>query len=129
MQTIIKKSSIFISHKRSRVWTKYFTRLCIIISSTCVIFFNEFRRFFRRSLHVFSRKFGFQPICSLYIMTIRVAVRVRPLFQTGRARYRRVSLSVRTTEPNLGACGSGTCHASGGRRRQWIRSSMRKIRA
>ena len=33
------KFVIFISQKRSRVWIGYFTRLCIIISSTYVIFF------------------------------------------------------------------------------------------
>ena len=32
------KFVIFISHKLSRVLTRYFTRLYIIISSTCVIF-------------------------------------------------------------------------------------------
>ena len=42
---------IFISHKRSRVWTKYFARLCIIISSICVILLvnlDEFLLWFAR---------------------------------------------------------------------------------
>ena len=37
---------IFISHRWSRVWTRYFTRLCIIISSRCVIFFVNLDDFF-----------------------------------------------------------------------------------
>ena len=37
---------IFISQKRSRVWTRYFTKLCIIISSTCVIFLINLHNFF-----------------------------------------------------------------------------------
>ena len=36
----------FYISQRSRVWTRYFIRLCIIISSRCVNFFYEFRRFF-----------------------------------------------------------------------------------
>ena len=40
------KFVIFISHKRSRVWTRYFTRLYIIISSTCVIFWVNLDDFF-----------------------------------------------------------------------------------
>ena len=36
----------FISHKRSRVWTRYFTVLCIIISYTCVIFWVNLNDFF-----------------------------------------------------------------------------------
>ena len=35
---ILEILEIFISHKRSRVWTRYFTKLCIIVSSTCVLF-------------------------------------------------------------------------------------------
>ena len=69
----VKKSSeqlsnlkfvVFISHKRSRVWKRYFTRLCIIISSTCV-FFCEFKQHFYHDLHRFSRSCVFHPICSL----------------------------------------------------------------
>ena len=55
---ISQKFIIFISHRRSRVWTRYFIRLCIIISSTCVIF-SEFRHFFYHSLHRFLRKLWF----------------------------------------------------------------------
>ena len=40
------KFLLFISHKRSRVWTRYFTRLCIIISSRCMIFFVNLDDFF-----------------------------------------------------------------------------------
>ena len=40
------KFVILISHKQSRVWTKYFTRLYIIISSTCVIFSVNLDDFF-----------------------------------------------------------------------------------
>jgi hypothetical protein len=40
------KFVVFISHKRSRVWTRYFTRLCIIISSTYVIFLVNLDDFF-----------------------------------------------------------------------------------
>jgi len=43
----------------SRVWTRYFTRLCIIISSICVIFFDEFRQLFYCGLHEFFTKLWF----------------------------------------------------------------------
>ena len=55
------KIVIFVSHKRSRVWTRYFTRLCIITSSTCMIFLDEFSRLFCRGLHEFSRMLWFPP--------------------------------------------------------------------
>jgi hypothetical protein len=45
-----------ISHKRSRVWTEYFTRLYIVISSTHVNFFSEFIWPFCCSSHRFSRR-------------------------------------------------------------------------
>ena len=45
--TNFKKFVIFISHKRSRVWIRYFIRLCIIISSTYVIF-STFLSWFAR---------------------------------------------------------------------------------
>ena len=35
-----------ISHRRSRVWIKYCIRLCIIISSRCMIFFINLDDFF-----------------------------------------------------------------------------------
>ena len=40
------KIVIFISHKRSRVLTRYFIRLCIIVLSTCVIFLENLDDFF-----------------------------------------------------------------------------------
>ena len=40
------KFVIFISYKRSRVWRRYFTKLRIIISSTCVIFLVNLDDFF-----------------------------------------------------------------------------------
>ena len=43
---ICQKFVIFISHKRSRVWTRYFTRSCVIISSACVIFLVNLDDFF-----------------------------------------------------------------------------------
>ena len=43
---IYQKFVIFISHKRSRVWKRYVTRLCIIISSACVIFLVNLDDFF-----------------------------------------------------------------------------------
>ena len=61
------KFVIFISHKLSRVLTRYFTRLYIIISSTCVIFFGEFRQLFYCGLYGFSQSCGLHQICSHYI--------------------------------------------------------------
>ena len=43
---ICQKFVIFISHRRSWVWTRYFISLCIIISSTCVIFLVNLDDFF-----------------------------------------------------------------------------------
>ena len=43
---ICQKFVIFISHKQSGVWTRYFTRLYIIISSKCVIFLINLDDFF-----------------------------------------------------------------------------------
>ena len=59
------KFVIFISHKRSRVWTRYFTRLCVIISSTCVIFFVNLDDFFIVICTSFYQNCGFHQICSL----------------------------------------------------------------
>ena len=56
---IYQKFVIFISHKRSRVWTRYFTRLCISISSTCVIFLVNLDNFFNVS-------YLFYCLCDIY---------------------------------------------------------------
>jgi hypothetical protein len=53
---------IFISHKRSRVWTRYFTRLCIIISSTYVIFLLNLYDFFAMVCTDFHEECVFHPI-------------------------------------------------------------------
>jgi hypothetical protein len=53
---------IFISHKRSRVWTRYFTRLCIIISSTYVIFLLNLYDFFAVVCTDFHEECVFHPI-------------------------------------------------------------------
>ena len=58
------KFVIFISHKQSRVWTRYFTRLCIIISSTCVIFLVNLDDFFAVVYTGFHESCGFHQICS-----------------------------------------------------------------
>ena len=58
---------IFISHKRSRVWTRYFTKLCIIISPACVIFLVNLDDFFNYNLHEFSQHAGFHSIRCHYI--------------------------------------------------------------
>ena len=52
---------LFLSHKQSRVCTRYFIRLCIIILSICVVFFGEFRRPFCCGLHKFSQKLWLPP--------------------------------------------------------------------
>ena len=59
------KFIIFISHKWSWVWTRYFIRLYIIISSTCVIFLWIYTTFCR-GLQGFSRSCDLHQICSLY---------------------------------------------------------------
>ena len=43
---LVRNLLFFITHKRNRVWTRYFTRLCIIISSTCAIFLVNLDDFF-----------------------------------------------------------------------------------
>ena len=53
-------SILFVRYKNNKFQTKssldkIFPRLCIIISSTCVIFFGKFRRLFFRGLHRLSR--------------------------------------------------------------------------
>ena len=58
----ILKFVIFISHKRSRVWTIYFIKLCIIISSTCVIFFVNLDEFFAIVCTDFHEGCGFHQI-------------------------------------------------------------------
>ena len=65
------KFVIFISHKQSWVWRRYFTRLCIIISSTYAIF-SWIIWFFCCGLHEFSWRFSFHQICSIYINPINL---------------------------------------------------------
>jgi hypothetical protein len=48
------KFVIFISHKWIWFWKRYFTRLCIIISSTCVIFLLNLGNFFSWFARVFT---------------------------------------------------------------------------
>ena len=60
------KFIIFISHKRSRVSTRYFTRLCIIILSICVIFLVNLDDFFAVIYMSFHEDCGFHPIYSLW---------------------------------------------------------------
>ena len=50
-----------IFHKRSRVWTKYFKKLCIIISFICVIFLMNLDDLFYCGLHDFLRNLWFLP--------------------------------------------------------------------
>ena len=57
------KFIIFISHKRSRVWKKYFIRLYIIISSICVIFFINLDDFFA----VICTSFHEVVVCTRYV--------------------------------------------------------------
>jgi hypothetical protein len=57
----------FISHKRIRVWIRYFTRLCTIISSTCVIFFC-LDDFFAMVCTSFHEGCGFHHILSTVLM-------------------------------------------------------------
>ena len=61
------KFVIFISHKRNRVWTSYFTRLCIIISSTCVLFLVNLDDFFVVVCTCFYEGCGFHQIYSLHM--------------------------------------------------------------
>ena len=63
VQTRLRLWDIKIS-KISEVWTKYFTKLCIIISSICVIFLVNLDDFFCHSLHEFSRTCDLHKICS-----------------------------------------------------------------
>ena len=62
------KFVIFISHKRSRVWTRYFTKLCIIISSTCVIFLMNLDDFFAVVCTGFHEGCGFHQICFVNLL-------------------------------------------------------------
>ena len=71
------KSCIFISHKRSRFWTRYFTRLCIIISSICVIFLVNLDDFFAVICTGFHEDYDFHPICSLTFLCMHVAIALR----------------------------------------------------
>ena len=52
----------YISHKWSWVWTRYFARLCIIISSTCVIFLVNLDDFFAVVYTGFYKDCGFHQI-------------------------------------------------------------------
>ena len=58
------KFVIFISHKQSRVLTRYFTRLCTIILSTRVIFLVNLDDFFAVVCTDFHEGCGFHQICS-----------------------------------------------------------------
>ena len=57
---ICQKFVIFISHKRSRVWTRYLQG-CISSYHHMCDFFVEFRQPFCRGLHRFSRSLRFPP--------------------------------------------------------------------
>ena len=61
---ICQKFVIFISHKRSRVQTRYFTKLCIIISCTCIIFLVNLNKFFAVICVSFHERCGFHQIRS-----------------------------------------------------------------
>ena len=61
-QLVGLKFVILISHKRSWVWTWYFARLCIIISSTYVIFFVNLDDFFAVVCMNFHEKCGLHQI-------------------------------------------------------------------
>ena len=56
----------FISHKQSWFWTRYFARLCIIMSSTCVIFLVNLDEFFIVACTDFHEDCGFHRIRSLF---------------------------------------------------------------
>jgi hypothetical protein len=59
--SLLSHMFIFISHKRSWIWTKYLLQGCVSSYHVHVWFFGEFRWLFCRGFHGFSRRLWFAP--------------------------------------------------------------------